>query len=441
MTGAAPGSRRGGGRPLFLRIFALLLGSLMAVQAMNAILVIVTPPPAPRLFSLDQIERALRGAESETFKRRERSDPGFEQGSAPRERRMRDLLAARLNVEPDAIRVRLRRPPGPRHFVGPRPIPRDAAAIEGVVGQFTIALRQSGTQWVSVSPAGPDIAFWRWRALATLLFALLVAAPIAWWLSRRIARPIAMFGAAAERLGRDPNSPPIALSGPPEVAEAAFAFNEMQARLQRYVADRSLMLGAVAHDLRTPLMRVALHLEHAPASVRSAIEGEIADMQAMLAAVLAFLRDQEQPARRQRLDLRAITESVADELADEGHQIELVEGPPVVVEGDRSALKSLVSNLMRNAVNHAQGPIRVVLGSDAAIVWLEVRDHGAGIPEEMLERMFEPFVRGEVSRSRETGGIGLGLASARAVARGHGGDVRLSNRPEGGLTARVELAR
>jgi len=441
MTDATPGNRRIVGRPLFLRIFALLLGSLIAVQAMNAILVIFTPPPAPRIFSLDQIEHALRGGESETFKRSEQSDPGVEQGSAPRERHVRDLLAARLNVGPDAIRVSLRRPLGPRRFLGPRPISQDAGALEGVVGQFTIALRQSGTQWVAVSPAGLDIAFWRWRAIATLLFALLVAAPIAWWLSRRVARPIAMFGAAAERLGRDPNSPPIELSGPPEVAEAAFAFNEMQAKLQSYVANRSLMLGAVAHDLRTPLMRIALHLEHAPKPVRSAVQGEVAEMQAMLAAVLAFLRDQEQPARRQSLNLRAITESVADELADEGHQIELAEGPPIVVEGNRSALKSLVSNLMRNAVNHAEGPFRVVLGANASVVWLEIRDHGSGIPEEMLERMFEPFVRGEVSRSRETGGIGLGLASARAVARGHGGDVTLANRPDGGLTARVELAR
>lgn len=440
MTNATLGKRRVAGRPLFLRIFALLLGSLVAVQAMNAILVIVTPPPAPRLFSLDQIERALMGGENETFRRNEQSDAGIEQGSALRERHIRDLLASRLNVERDAIRVSLRRVPGPRRLFGTQPPPRDRR-IEGVVGYFTVALRQSDTQWVTVSPAGPDIAFWRWRALATLLFALLIAAPIAWWLSRRIARPIAMFGAAAERLGRDPNSQPIELCGPPEVADAALAFNEMQARLQRYVADRSLMLGAVAHDLRTPLMRIALHLEHAPTSVRAAIDAEVAEMQAMLAAVLAFLCDQEQPARRQRLNLRAITESVADELADEGHRIELVEGAPLVIEGNPPALKSLVSNLMRNAVNHAKGPVRVVLGANASVLWLEVRDHGSGIPEEMLERMFEPFVRGEASRSRETGGIGLGLASARAVARGHGGDVTLANRPDGGLTARVELAR
>ena len=447
MSEAAPARRPAAGRPLFLRIFVLLLGSIVAVQAMNAVLVFVTPPPAPRFFSLDQIERALKGGELDAISREERASPGFQQGEGPREQRIRDLLIKYLQVAPDDVRVRLQRPGILQRSLGQfRPFAfrgqmRSRQSLEGVIGDFTCAVRRDPQHWLVVSPAGIDLALWRWRALATLFIALLIAAPIAWWLSRRVARPIAMFGAAAERLGRDPRSPPLELSGLPEVADAAAAFNKMQDRLQRYVADRALMLGAVAHDLRTPLMRITLHLEHAPLPIRSAVEGEIKDMQEMLAAVLAFLRNQEQPPRRQRLDLRSIVESVSDELTDEGHQLELAAGPPLVLDGDPTALKTLAVNLMRNAAIHAGGAIAVSLGADATIVWLEVADRGPGIDQEMLERMFEPFVRGDASRSRETGGIGLGLASARGVARGHGGDVTLARREVGGLVARAVLAR
>ncbi|WP_420139974.1 ATP-binding protein [Sphingomonas sp.] len=441
MSGAAVGIKRAAGRPLFVRIFLLLLGTLVSMQAMNVVLVIVTPPPAPRLFTLDQIESALRGGGHETIMRRELSDPGIAQGDSLHERHIRDLLASRLAVDPTALRVGLR-PAGPR--MGPfarRGLFRDFPDFNGVAGDFMIALRHADGTWVVVSPAGLALGFWRWRAVVTLLAALLIAAPIAWWLSRRIARPIAMFAGAADRLGRDPRGSPIDLSGPPEVAEAAAAFNGMQQRLQRYVADRALMLGAVAHDLRTPLMRIGLHVENAPAGIRAAIESEIVDMQAMLSAVLAFLRDEEQPARRQRLDLRTIAQSVVDELGDEGHRIELEEGGPLVIEGDPGGLKTLVTNLVRNAVTHAGGAIYVALGAEPSIAWLEVRDDGPGLDEGMLERVFEPFVRGEESRSRETGGIGLGLASARAVARRHGGDVTLINHADGGLVARIELSR
>ncbi len=441
MSDPRPPRQRLRSMPLFVRIFMLLLGTLVAMQAINAVLVVVTPPPAPRFFSLDQIERVLRGGDSDTMRRAVQAAPDLEPGVTPRERRIEELLRVRLGAGAGDIRVNLRRSGAQWRSLAGRRNLRDRPAIDGIVGNFTVALRRAERDWVVVSPAGLDLAFWRWRAIATLFLALLIAAPIAWWLSRRIARPIAMFGAAADRLGSDPRGDPIELSGPPEVAEAAAAFNRMQQRLQRYIADRALMLGAVAHDLRTPLMRIALHVDHAPEPVRAAVEGEVADMQAMLAAVLAFLRDQEQPSHRQRLDLRAMVQSVADELVDEGHRVELADGDPLVIDGNPQALKTLVTNLARNAANHAGGRVAIALGADASIVWLEVRDRGPGIAADMLERMFEPFVRGEESRSRATGGIGLGLASARAVARGHGGDVTLANRPGGGLVARAELSR
>ncbi len=150
------------------------------------------------------------------------------------------------------------------------------------------------------------------------------------------------------------------------------------------------------------------------------------------------LNDTSRPTGRRPLDLRSLTESVTDDLVDRGAPVVLEPGDSVVVEGNPAALKAMLSNLISNALKYA-GSAEVRLAQDEEQVLVEVRDNGPGIPSEDLDRMFEPFFRGERSRNRDTGGIGLGLASARAVARAHGGDVTLENRPEGGLSAMVTL--
>jgi signal transduction histidine kinase len=212
----------------------------------------------------------------------------------------------------------------------------------------------------------------------------------------------------------------------------------MQSRLNRYVEDRTTLMAAIAHDLRTPLMRLGLRLEHAPTELRASCEADIRDMEQMIAAVMAFVQDMSRPSRRQRLDLLSLAQSVADDFIDEGALVQLHGAETIIIEGDAPALKSLLVNLTTNALKYA-GNADILLTAENGVAMIDVRDNGPGMTAEDLSQAFEPFFRAERSRSRDTGGIGLGLASVRAVARAHGGEATLANRAEGGLIARVTL--
>jgi len=262
---------------------------------------------------------------------------------------------------------------------------------------------------------------------------------VAFVCARRLAAPTRILAEAALRLGRDPEAPPLEVKGSAEIALAVEAFNDMQARLRRYVDDRTAMVAAVAHDLRTPLTRLRFRIESAPEEQRAKMEADIEQMEEMVAATLAFVRDATRRAERTPLELRSLLESLCDEMAETGADTEVVESSgKVVIVGDPMALRRLFSNLLENAVKFGrQARARVFQDEDCAIV--EIVDDGPGIPATDLERVFEPFYRREPSRNRKTGGIGLGLAVVRSIALAHGGDVTLENGAKGGLTARVQL--
>nr|WP_277998471.1 HAMP domain-containing sensor histidine kinase [Sphingomonas liriopis] len=422
-----------------------MLLSVAAVQALNIALVVFITPPTPRIYSVPQVVAALRNgqdASGELLLARDRSDP---EPYDERGEHMAGIIAAQLGMPAARVHVHFGGGPPPMVF-GPMP-PREGfrqrprlpdARNQILFGHFTVSVRQADGSWVSARGARTGFESWRWRALLWLLAAMLAVAPFAWALARRLTKPIAAFGAAAERLGRDPRAAPVPLGGPAEIADAAAAFNRMQARLNRYVEDRTTMIAAIAHDLRTPLMRLGLRLEQAPEPLRSKSAGDIHDMQAMIQAALAFFREGTQAATRRRLDLRSLVESVTDDLSDRGEAVTLHDGDPLVMEGDAAALKSLVANLVGNALKYA-GDAEVTLAQADGHAVIAVRDHGPGIDPDDLDHLFEPFFRGERSRNRDTGGIGLGLSSVRGVARAHGGDATIANHPDGGAEARVTL--
>lgn len=308
-----------------------------------------------------------------------------------------------------------------------------------LIAPFKVAVHRSDGRWLVVEPQ-PSLALspWQLRTMLWLLLSTVALTPIAYLFARRLAQPIAAFAAAAERLGRDPGASPITPRGPTEITVAAQAFNDMQDRLARYVSDRTAMVGAIAHDLRTPLTRLRFRAEAADPDLRDRMIDDIAEMEAMISGALAFVRDATRPAERTRLELSSLLESLADEMSDTGLDVTVERADRVVLEGDPVALRRLFNNLLDNAVKFG-GLARVGVFSEPGFAVVAIEDGGAGLPISELDRVFEPFYRRETSRSRETGGIGLGLAVVRSISRAHGGDAMLENRPGGGLMATVKL--
>jgi signal transduction histidine kinase len=320
---------------------------------------------------------------------------------------------------------------GPRGAGGPRPFELD------ILGSFIAGVQVADGSWTIVRPSPePFPNDWERKVALWLAGCLILAVPAVWWFARRITAPIQQFAQAAERLGRDPHAPLIALDGPAEIGMAAGAFNEMQARLKRYVGDRTAMVGAISHDLRTPLARIRFKLE-AKTPDRAGILSDVEKMEAMLASVLAFIRDAAAIDQREDLDLLSVVEVVVDDAALIGGDVQLVDAVPLTVRGDAVALQRLLANLVDNALKYGDAArVRIREADRQAVV--EIEDDGPGLSTAELGRVFEPFYRADASRNLDQGGVGLGLAVARSLARAHGGDVDLISRP-GGLTARVSL--
>jgi signal transduction histidine kinase len=241
------------------------------------------------------------------------------------------------------------------------------------------------------------------------------------------------------------NANPLPEKGPTEVATAARAFNTMAERIRRFVSDRTQMLAAIGHDLRTPITRLRLRAEFLEdEELRKKMLADLAEMEAMVTTTLTFARDDAATEPSVPLDLAALCRTVLDEAQDAHPDVEesafTYRGPErLTVHARPVALKRALANLVGNALAYG-GAARVKLDPPAGgIARLEVQDDGPGVPETELEAVFAPFRRLEGSRNRETGGVGLGLPIARNILRAHGGDVVLRNKPGGGLSALVTL--
>ena len=435
---------------LFLQALGLVAATLVAVLLAATLVVLNMPPPSPEVYSVQEVAQALRTGQSaktvegRTLDVRRVDHPPTVVGNLGRRHmnfraalaqvlhlRLEDVVVAQNQVRIVAFGAagRLpRRPPPP--FATPEQIV--------LFGAFEACVHQPGGGWLMVSPRRALIDPWQQRVLLVLGFAALAVTPLAWWFARRLAAPIAAFAGAAERLGRDPDAPPLDIGGSREISAAAMAINEMQDRLRRYVSNRTTLVAAIAHDLRTPLTRLRFRVEAAPDELRAKLNADIDEMEAMVASTLAFVQDTTRTVERTKLEVSSLVETVMDEAAETGADAAVDRAERAVVDGDPIALKRLVANLVDNALkfgSRARGRVF----SEAGMAIVEVDDDGPGVPESEIERAFEPFQRLEGSRSRETGGAGLGLAVVRAIARGHGGEVTLQNRVEGGLRARVSL--
>ena len=305
---------------------------------------------------------------------------------------------------------------------------------------FTASVALADGRWLNVAVGPPPGApAWGLAFVAVFLLSALGIAAVAVFTGRRMARPMRGLAAAAGRLGRGEAVDDLPEAGPVETRETVRAFNLMRARLDRYVRDRTAMLAAVSHDLRTPITSLRLHAEFVEdAETKAKILAALDEMQRMTQDALAFIREDMQQEETRTVDLHALVDSVAADLAEFGHEIAVADSGRVLADCRPAALRRAVRNLLENATAYG-GRARVRIGRDDEEIHVVVEDEGPGISEAELERVFEPFVRLEASRSRDTGGSGLGLAIARSIVRGHGGDILLVNLAEAGLRATVVL--
>ncbi len=309
---------------------------------------------------------------------------------------------------------------------------------------IVVALEFPDTGWLVLHMPIPRPRPWH-SPFFLLAFVLMTAAAavLSFWAVRRLTRPVSLLAEAAERLGRDVNAPPLPETGPDEVRRAAAAFNTMAARIRRFVQDRTFLLTAIGHDLRTPITRLKLRAEFIEDDEqRQKFMSDLDELDAMVSATLVFGRDTADTEPAVAFDLVALLRTVLDDCADarpDAADSLSFSGPPhLTVTGRILALKRSFANLVNNAVKYGDAArVTLSMGEGQAVVTVE--DDGPGLPPDELERIFEPFYRVEDSRNRETGGTGLGLPIARNILRAHGGDVVLGNRAGGGARALVTL--
>ncbi len=492
--------------PIFWQVLGLSLVVLVLALGINTLMVLKAPEPPPSGYSLAEVVQALKSGEAKLHNGRtlrattthtapdyvaERLDHaghvwGFDNVVAGH-------LAAELGVPADTVWVHIQ-PRGPMmHGIqsphssldgpgapgpgdaraensgpgGPPPAsavagmrsppfhdthPSDQAArITGADSRadvyypaFSAAWKLSDGSYRVIAPPQSLMEPWQERLLLGFALTALIITPLAWLLSQSLSRPIVAFSEAAAKVGFEDNAPQVAAVGPREVRQAAEVLNAMQARIKKQVEARTALMGAIAHDLKTPLARMRLRIEDLPAALRDKLNQDIAHMDGLIRSAMSFTSAHRLAESLRPLDMSALVEALYDDLAAVcAMEPPLIEAN-VMVKGDAVALKRIVTNLVENAGRYAGG-CRIELATRGNTVEVSVVDNGPGVPAAELDNVFEPFYRLESSRSRDTGGTGLGLSVARSLAEAQGGSLKLSNRYEGqkivGCEAKLTLPR
>ncbi len=320
----------------------------------------------------------------------------------------------------------------------PPPPPLDSFGMEPPPNRPFLNRLPPGVVWLTVTTPSEPPAPWRSPGFATAFIVMTVLGAIMIvWAVRQLTAPVRTLADAAERLGRDViNAPNLPEMGPTELVTAAIAFNTMASRIRRFVQDRTFLLTAIGHDLRTPITRLKLRAEYMEDDEqRMKMLADLDEMESMVAATLAFGRDIAASEAVGRMDLAVLLRTILDEAADgdPAHAQKLSYAGPehLPVRARPLSLKRALTNLIGNALKYGDAA-RVTLGvPQPNFAQINIDDDGPGIGAENIEFVFEPFRRLETSRNRETGGSGLGLSIARNIIRAHGGDIALHNRSIG----------
>lgn len=382
-------------------------------QFVSAVQLMAAAPPAERAATLAQVARAfpqLRMAEATSM------PPSGD--VATNDRRLRflgDIL-------------------GPRFRLDATPPDRDRIAVR----------LPDGTALTATLPAGGEPPMLGGPVALTLLFVVVSITLLGLWATRALRSPLSAFAQAAENFSLDDKAAgpvaPLPERGPEEVRAVAKAFNRMRDRIRGLVDDRTRMLAAMGHDLRTPITRLRLRSEFiADPELRRQMLADLDQMRRMTEGVVSFLRDGQQRPAATRVDLATGLQTICDQFADIGHRVDYRGPDHLAIMAASDELHRAVSNIVDNAVRYGRA-VEVRLVATPEAVTIEVEDDGPGIVDARKPAMLEPFGRGDEARPmNQASGFGLGLSIARAVAEAHGGTLTLHDRVPHGLIVRLTL--
>lgn len=313
-------------------------------------------------------------------------------------------------------------------------------ALRRQLGLFSISLQLQPGQWLNIHATIyshfllTQLIFF---GIEFFIFSIILGSL---WFVGRFTKPFKSFIEMAERLGLDPNSKLLPIDGPLVVKEASAAMNRMQHRIQELIRDRTQILAAISHDLRTPITRLRLRVQFIEdEDLSNSLLADLSEMETMIKETMAFAKDDQINEEKTQIDLVSLVGAVCEAFADQGHKVVAkIPDHRIGFSGRPVAMRRALDNLVGNAVRYGKN-VEVIIYSRDGIIYILVKDDGPGIPEKDLDRVFAPFYRAESSRSRDTGGVGLGLAVCQEIIKSHFGQIYLHNRTQGGLCAVIEL--
>ncbi len=433
-------------RSLSIRTLAagFTVAAILLSLTVAFVIALAFPAPPPARVTLAEAEAAVTGDAETGWRRRVVAAPPFKAAHEGQALVAQAGLAVLLDAE---VRVRPLNPErapagGPSAPSGP-PSERLKALLTSMAlspgmsfAPFEAAERQADGRWVVATPPSPWLTPQRLRMALAFLTAAAVLMPLALWGAGRLTAP---FQRLAEATRGDRRAAAF-VGGSREAQEAARALDAMRDRLGEALKERTAIMAAVAHDLRTPLTGLRLRVEGLAAAPREAAAADIARMERLIAQLLTYVRGEDAPWTIEPVDLADLAREMATRQVAMGRDVRLTADGEHLVNGDRDQLDRALSNLIDNAVLYGDRAEVAVTSDEGAVVCI-IDDSGPGLPPDQLEAVFSPFHRLEASRSRATGGAGLGLAISRSIIERSGGGVVLGDRPEGGLRATVRLPR
>lgn len=313
-------------------------------------------------------------------------------------------------------------------------------ALRGNYESFAISIQMEPGQWLNIK--ANVYSHFLLTQILLISFEIIVFGAILFsaWSINRFTQPLKNFKKAADQLGIDLHTKPLTVYGPSIVRETAEAINTMQTRIQDLISDRTLMLAAISHDLRTPITRMKLRAQFVKDhDLYQKFIHDLDEMELMISQTLSFAREDNETEESKKIDLSSLLASICNDSQDMGHQIRFYcKQQCIPYVGRPIALKRAFSNLISNATKYAS---KVVVSAKVRFksITISIQDNGPGILESDLEKAFQPFYRGDPSRSRDTGGVGLGLAVTKDIITKHGGTIKLHNHQQGGLLVTIKL--